>query len=213
MTRRVRIALLASVLAALGASAGAQCPDGSPPACRGASAIARRANPALNERAWIVVPFTNVMKAPDLDQAYDLAMHRTADLHIDQQYLDSLSRARGRSGTDEQLTSVLALDGALALGDSATALRIARFATDSVLPTMERQSASVGFGAGGDNLAGKWLLVPRIMLQRADLAAAAGARDEARTWYARVLDLLHDADPELQSEVARVRERSARVAP
>ncbi len=141
------------------------------------------------------------------------AIHSPKDLAIDQRFLDSLSQARGRSGSDEQLTSVLAIDGALALGDSTAALRIARFAADSVLPAMERHSGAVGLGSPGDNLAGKWLLVPRIMLQRADLAAAAGARAEARTWYARVLDLLQNADPELQSEVTRVRERSARVAP
>jgi len=48
-------------------------------------------------------------------------------------------------------------------------------------------------------------LWPRMMLKRADLAAAAGYRDEARTWYAKVLDLWADADPELQPTIARIR--------
>ncbi len=41
-----------------------QCPDGSPPPCR--SAAARRA-PALDERTWIVLPFANTTRAPDVD--------------------------------------------------------------------------------------------------------------------------------------------------
>src|SRR5438105_15930827 len=46
----------------------AQCPDGSPPPCRGsAAAPARRPNPPLDERTWIVVPFENVTRAPDID--------------------------------------------------------------------------------------------------------------------------------------------------
>ena len=56
-------------LAALGmapAALHAQCPDGSPPPCR-AAAPARRPNPPLDERTWIVVPFENVTRAPDMD--------------------------------------------------------------------------------------------------------------------------------------------------
>jgi TolB-like protein len=47
----------------------AQGPDGSPPPCRGAAApaAARRPNPPLDERTWIVVPFDNVTRAPDID--------------------------------------------------------------------------------------------------------------------------------------------------
>jgi hypothetical protein len=48
------------------------------------------------------------------------------------------------------------------------------------------------------------------MLMRADLAAGLGFPDEARTWYARVLDLWADADPELQPTVARIRAALAR---
>ncbi len=44
----------------------AQCPDGSPPPCRSA-APARRPNPPLDERTWIVVPFENVTRAADID--------------------------------------------------------------------------------------------------------------------------------------------------
>jgi eukaryotic-like serine/threonine-protein kinase len=48
----------------------AQCPDGTPPPCRGgtsAGGITRRANPPLDERTWIVVPFENVTRAQDIE--------------------------------------------------------------------------------------------------------------------------------------------------
>lgn len=54
---------------------------------------------------------------------------------------------------------------------------------------------------------------PRMMLMRADVAAAAGQRNEAREWYARVLDLWDKADAELQPTVARIRAAIARLGP
>jgi hypothetical protein len=57
-----------AVLMLGGARAVAQCPDGSPPPCRSAVlAGVRRSNPPLSPRAWIVVPFANVTKSPELD--------------------------------------------------------------------------------------------------------------------------------------------------
>jgi len=50
-----------------------------------------------------------------------------------------------------------------------------------------------------------------MMLQRADLAAALGFPDEARAWYARVLDLWSDADSEFQPTVARIRAAVSRL--
>ena len=41
----------------------------------------------------------------------------------------------------------------------------------------------------------------------------AGSRDEAHTWYARVLDLWADADPELQPTVTRIRAALAAPGP
>lgn len=52
------------------ARAAAQCADGSPPPCRaqtGAVATARRVNPALDDRTWIVVPFDNLAKNQEID--------------------------------------------------------------------------------------------------------------------------------------------------
>ena len=57
------------------------------------------------------------------------------------------------------------------------------------------------------------LFVPRMMLLRADLAAALGYPGEARTWYARMLDLWSEADAELQPTVARIRAAYTALGP
>ena len=51
------------------------------------------------------------------------------------------------------------------------------------------------------------------MLQRADLAAALGYKDEARTWYMRVLDLWAEADVDVQPTVARIRAAVTALGP
>lgn len=63
------LALAALVIAPL-ISAGAQCPDGSPPPCRSAPAPStprRPANPPLDDNTWIVVPFDNLSKSEDAE--------------------------------------------------------------------------------------------------------------------------------------------------
>ena len=105
-------------------------------------------------------------------------------------------------------TSVIGAEGALALGDTITALRLTRQFVDSVMPGITRLTVNLGTVAG-------WpiLLAPRMMLQRADLAAAAGQRDEARAWYSKVLSLWEQADPELQPTVSRIRAALANSTP
>ncbi|MEK6610121.1 MAG: hypothetical protein AABZ35_04285 [Gemmatimonadota bacterium] len=75
----MRSSLLGVLLAAAPAAAAyAQCPDGSPPPCRGmTSAVTpvRRANPALDERTWIVLPFENVTRAADMDWLRDASVN------------------------------------------------------------------------------------------------------------------------------------------
>jgi TolB-like protein/tetratricopeptide (TPR) repeat protein len=46
-----------------------QCPDGRPRPCGGTpvAAATRRVDPPLDDRTWIVVPFNNVTRAPDVD--------------------------------------------------------------------------------------------------------------------------------------------------
>lgn len=129
-----------------------------------------------------------------------LALRDTVALRASVHELDSIARVRLRSVTDDQATTVIASDAALALGDSAVAMRLTRQFVDSVMPAITRLTANVTYLQ-------HWslLLAPRMMLQRADLAAALGSRDEARTWYTHVLDLWSEADPELQPTVARIR--------
>lgn len=69
----MRTVWLASMLATgtLSVALGAQCPDGSPPPCRGAivasAATPRRVNPPLDDRTWIVVPFDNLNSSQEID--------------------------------------------------------------------------------------------------------------------------------------------------
>ena len=69
------MALAAMVAAGLPAWVHAQCPDGTPPPCRPVRVAARRPAPALSEHTWIVVPFTNVTRAPDLDWLRDASVN------------------------------------------------------------------------------------------------------------------------------------------
>lgn len=65
----VRSVLFATGFAlALAPAARAQCPDGTPPPCRRpATAATRRAAPPLDDHTWIVLPFENVARVPDVD--------------------------------------------------------------------------------------------------------------------------------------------------
>ncbi|HEX7939804.1 MAG TPA: hypothetical protein VF483_12530 [Gemmatimonadaceae bacterium] len=71
MYRRLRSTVIAAALAA-GASrtAVSQCADGSPPPCRTrtvAAAVTRRADPPMDAKAWIVVPFDNLNGNQEVD--------------------------------------------------------------------------------------------------------------------------------------------------
>ncbi len=123
----------AILLAAIGASAvaNAQCPDGSPPPCRGAAG-ARRIVPPLSERAWIVVPFANVARAADLDWLRDasvdllsLDLSRWTDISVvdDKRVADLVrtlpaARARQALSLDDGITLARrAGAGRLVMGD------------------------------------------------------------------------------------------------
>jgi tetratricopeptide (TPR) repeat protein len=120
------------------------------------------------------------------------------------QELDSISRTHVHAGTSDQATEVIAVDAALAGGDTAKALELARFYVDSVMPAMAWAQAGVAIGATNGPVL-RWSLVPRMMLIRADLAASKGNSDEASEWYGKVVSLWSNADPELQPVVARIR--------
>ncbi|HEY9519737.1 MAG TPA: hypothetical protein VIQ98_10755, partial [Gemmatimonadales bacterium] len=58
----------------------AQCPDGTPPPCRTSAPAppaptAARRPPPLDARTWIVVPFENVTRAPDMDWLEDASVN------------------------------------------------------------------------------------------------------------------------------------------
>jgi len=72
---RITILVAAGALAST-STLNAQCPDGTPPPCRLAAAVpARRANPPLDERTWIVLPFENVARAQDIDWLRDASVN------------------------------------------------------------------------------------------------------------------------------------------
>jgi len=74
--RRIGWLVAAAFTAALHvAPALAQCPDGTPPPCGGAAPPARRPNPALDERTWIVLPFENVTRLADIDWLKDASVN------------------------------------------------------------------------------------------------------------------------------------------
>ena len=124
--------------------------------------------------------------------------------------LEQISRKDISAGAIDQATAAIAADAALAANDTVAARRITRFFVDSVAPMALWIVAGAPLG-GSETLQSRWLLLPRMMLLRAELADAARDTDEAREWYAKVLSLWSDADPELQPTVTRIRAALARL--
>ncbi len=112
-----------------------QCPDGSPPPCRGARAAnppARRPAPPLDERTWIVLPFENVARVADIEWLRDasvnllyLDMSRWRDIRVidDERVADFIRDApEARGGTQLTLQGGIAVArlagaGKLVMGD------------------------------------------------------------------------------------------------
>ena len=131
--------------------------------------------------------------------SYAIGRGDTSYIRVVARFADSVGITRRRSGLDDLAFPLHAGEMYLALGDIASALTATRTFTDTTLTVLARTSTS------NDNLDWPYLLVPRMMRQRGDLAAQLGYRDEARTWYERFLKLWSDPDPELRPEVDRVR--------
>ena len=128
------------------------------------------------------------------------ALRRTADT------LEARLRRIVAGRSADTVYGVIASDAYLALGDTTAALRVVRFATDSAAPLASYFPLnSQGFTAAS--------FAPRLMLLRADLAAARGHRDEARVWYDRFIDVWSTAVPELQPVVQRARQARAALGP
>lgn len=115
------------------------------------------------------------------------------------QFLDSLGTASHRAGNDELATLLYESDVHLARGDSVSALRVARWFTDSTLAVLARNSTS------NDDWEWPYLIAPRMMKLRGDLAMRLGEMAEAKTWYERVVSLWANADAEFKPEVSRMR--------
>jgi tetratricopeptide (TPR) repeat protein len=149
-----------------------------------------------------------LMKGEAFDDATDvsraLATHDTSRMRLVARGLDSLARARAQAQLLDHRPLVAAL-AYLTLADSSSALRMVRLFTDTSVAYM---SITSGFIRGAWPMvgAGMW---PRAMLLRADLAAAAGSREEAKTWYDKVIDLWSDADAEMKPLVERIRKSRA----
>jgi hypothetical protein len=144
---------------------------------------------------------------PELDQsvtepkfrpALALARGDTAGVRAAARVLDSLAHAIvSLGGTDTGFT-VVAAEAYLALNDTTAALQTVRFGLDSAA------NVSPYFPQSSNNFTAAYF-APRLMLLRADLAAARGLKDEARVWYKRFADLWKDGNAEVQPLVERAR--------
>ena len=174
---------------------------------RGAAAATTTIGPSLMymlrmpRPQWPAVDTT--LRDPKVRPAFALMRRDTAALRRAAGALDSLLRVALTAGGGDLDQAVIAAEAYLALPDSAAALRAVRFALDSVaqqasyFPVQSQGFTSAAFA-------------PRLMLLRADLAAARGQRDEARVWYDRFIEIWSTAGPELRPVVERA--RAARAA-
>jgi len=140
-----------------------------------------------------------------LQPAIALATGNRARLRAAAEALDSVAATLASAGVADSAHSIIAADAYLALGDTTAALRSVRYMLDAgatttlYFPQQSGPYATVYF-------------VPRAMLLRADLAAAVGQTEEARTWYQRFIDAWSTAVPELQPTVERARQSLARLS-
>ncbi len=150
--------------------------------------------------AWptLDTTITDARSAP----AIALQRRDTAALRRAARRLDSLSSRYKLTLTADTGVTLLAAEAYLTLRDSLKALQLTRRWLDSILVYTPLVTAQ----AGG-TLAAQ--LAPRAALLRADLAAALGARDEARLWYDRLLSLLANPDPDVQPLVERIKKARA----
>lgn len=146
--------------------------------------------------AWPAIDTT--MTDPRLQPAIAMVKRDTVKLRAAAQALDSIAAMMTAAGASDSGYSVIAADAYLLLRDTTSALRSLRFGLDAAVTTTPY------FPQNSGQLPPVYF-VPRMMLLRADLAAATGQREEARTWYRRFIDVWATAAPELQPLVQRAR--------
>jgi hypothetical protein len=173
-------------------------------AARGAAVATRAIGSSLSyamrapRPSW--PPVDTTIRDRKLRPGIALAMSDTTRLRAAARTLDSALATVVATASSDSAFALVAADAYLALRDSAAALRVLRIALDSALMT------SALFPLQGNAQGGNVLyFLPRMMLARADLAAAAGQKEEARTWYKRLIDVWGTATPELQPFVERAR--------
>jgi hypothetical protein len=144
----------------------------------------------------------------DVRSASVLAVQRndTAALRRAARKLDSISTRYMATLVADTGAALMAAEAYLALRDSAKALQMTRRWLDSVFTYTNLITGQ----SGGTNVHQQ---ITRVMVMRADLAAALGAKDEARLWYDRFLTLWTRHDPELQPHFERVRKSRAALGP
>jgi tetratricopeptide (TPR) repeat protein len=173
---------------------------------RGAAGASRTIAPTLSlalrlERSpWpeLDTTWTDVKARP----AIALMLRDTTRLRAAARSVDSTLRAHAAAASPDTGFSLTAAEAYLALRDTAAALRVLRFGLDSA-------SAATPYFPLGQFGNSAVIYVPRMLLMRADLAAATGAREEARIYYQRFVDALAGAAPELQPMVERARKARA----
>ena len=177
-------------------------------AARGLSAAMANVQPTLffslrmPRPAWPALD--TATRDPRFRPAVALARGDTAAVRRAADTLEARLRAIVAAGSADTVYGVIASEAYLAVADTTAALRVVRFAIDSAAPLASYFPLnSQGFTAAA--------FAPRLMLLRADLAAARGHRDEARLWYDRFLDVWSTAVPELQPVVERARQARARL--
>ena len=108
----------------------AQCPNGTPPPCRATQGAAapKRANPLLDDRTWIVVPFDNLTRNQDLEWLraasvnllyLDLSQWREIHVVDDERVADLM-----KEGAERRVTGPLSLSNGLAIARRAGAGRL-----------------------------------------------------------------------------------------
>lgn len=177
---------------------------------RGATAATRVI--AVSLMYWLRGPrqvwpaLDTTMRDVKLRPAIALARSDTIALRAAARSLDSLlSRLASDGGNDTGFT-LAGAEAYLALHDTASALKTVRLGLDSAMAT------SPYFPVQSNGITAV-VYAPRLMLLRADLAAARGFRPEARIWYQRFIDVWAAAVAEFQPMVARARHSLEALGP
>ena len=144
-------------------------------------------------------PFVLMSRDPRMAAIVAVAKHDTTAIRVIALSFDTATFIG--AGAAALVKPAIAADLFLIVGDSTAALQRTRRALDELMPPVSFREALGSIG----------LLRPRMMLLRADLAAALGFRDEARTWYRRFIELWATADVEFQPIVTRARRAYERL--